>query len=348
MIVRYFLFGLLLLLLNVSADPISLAVGAVASAGLGGMWIWKNTVKCKFYECCQEPDVFLKSYKLEQDIEKYLFGQHLVKDIVVNSIRAHWKNPNPTKPLVLSFHGSTGSGKNYVSEIIANNTYKYGLKSQYVKHIVATKDFPDKTRMDDYQTKLSEIIENALAKCARTLFIFDETDKLPVQLLQIIKPYLDYHASDELDSRRSIFIFLSNKGGSRIAALTLEQYESEKPREELKLEQFEKDLMDYSFNEEGGLQMSELIKRQLIDHFVPFLPLQQEHVKKCIEAYLIKRNRQDLIHNVEVITKILNGLQYYPPTSKAFSSSGCKRVDAKTDLEIERNYEIRRSTKEDL
>lgn len=74
--------------------------------------------------CCFSCSVFTKFADLDSDISKKLFGQHLVKDVVVNAIKSHWYNDNPSKPLVLSFHGYTGSGKNFVAEMIANNTFK--------------------------------------------------------------------------------------------------------------------------------------------------------------------------------------------------------------------------------
>uniref|UniRef100_A0A8R1I567 Torsin n=1 Tax=Caenorhabditis japonica TaxID=281687 RepID=A0A8R1I567_CAEJA len=326
---------LILLFWSSNGEIISLLTGTAIAISGGAFWAFKKHLKCRLYECCEEPDIKFDHHRLDSDIANMLYGQHLVKDVVVNSIKSHWFNDNPRKPLVLSFHGYTGSGKNFVAEIIANNTFRLGLRSSFVQHIVATVDYPDKTKIHDYQIELRQRILSTAQKCGRAMFIFDETDKLPEQLLGSIKPFLDYYTTvSNVDFRRNIFIFLSNKGGGKIAEITLNQYENEYPREELKLESFERDLMSFSFNEKGGLQMSELISNHLIDHFIPFLPLQREHVRKCVEAYLRKRGRNDLVSNVELVERVLNSLQYFPPDSKAFSSSGCKRVDAKADLEL--------------
>ena len=37
-----------------------------------------------------------------------------------------------------------------------------------------------------------------------------------------------------------------------------------------------------AFNEVGGLQHSNVIEKSLVDHFVPFLPMEKRHVKQCI------------------------------------------------------------------
>jgi hypothetical protein len=39
----------------------------------------------------------------------------------------------------------------------------------------------------------------------------------------------------------------------------------------------------------GGFHMSETIGSNLIDHYVPFLPLEKSHVVQCIEAEYHRR-----------------------------------------------------------
>lgn len=37
---------------------------------------------------------------------------------------------------------------------------------------------------------------------------------------------------------------------------------------------------------EGGLKMSRLIDRHMIDYFIPFLPLERRHIIMCFKDYL--------------------------------------------------------------
>ncbi|VDM70444.1 unnamed protein product [Strongylus vulgaris] len=125
--------------------------------GGGALWKFQHQIKCKLFECCDKPyvnprfdselvlfyyfqlpsnkDVHIQLLlcsklhvgnflELHQDLYKLVYGQHLVLDTVENAIRAHWTNEKPKKPLAMSFHGFTGSGKNYVAEIVANSTFK--------------------------------------------------------------------------------------------------------------------------------------------------------------------------------------------------------------------------------
>ncbi|PIO67607.1 hypothetical protein TELCIR_10633 [Teladorsagia circumcincta] len=121
--------------------------------------------------------------ELRRDLRELVHGQHLVIDTVENAIRAHWTNDNPKKPLAMSFHGFTGSGKNYVAEIIANNTFKKGMRSNFVHQIVASSEFYDKDKISEYKVQLRARILDAVKKCGRAMIIFDEADKLPEQLL---------------------------------------------------------------------------------------------------------------------------------------------------------------------
>jgi hypothetical protein len=46
------------------------------------------------------------------------------------------------KPLVMSFHGWTGSGKNFVSKFVAESLFHQGLASKFVHLFISTLHFP--------------------------------------------------------------------------------------------------------------------------------------------------------------------------------------------------------------
>ncbi|CAI4232533.1 unnamed protein product [Auanema sp. JU1783] len=325
-------------ILAVSAEVFSLLTSGVVIGGVGIFFAVKEKAKCLVYECCE--DVYLKHNfgRMLKQLREEVFGQHLVEVDIWNSIVAHWKNSDPEKPLVLAFHGPTGCGKNHVSRIIADNLYTKGAASSFVHTFIATVHFPDKNKVSQYQKTLREKILEAGKKCGRSIFILDEVDKMPERLLETVKPFLDYYDKiDGIDFRKSIFIFLSNRGGDEIANMALSQYMNGKPREGLVLHDFERTLMHKAFVEEGGLKHTNIIKNQLIDHYVPFLPLERRHVVLCVHQFLRTRFKdvaEKLISSSNFMNEVLNSLQYFPQDSKVFSSSGCKRVAAKTQLEV--------------
>jgi len=84
-------------------------------------------------------------------MRKELYGQHLVANVVGKLVEGHINNDQPPKALVLSFHGGSGVGKNYVSTMIANRLYKRGMKSEFVKLYVATVDFQSNQDANTYK-----------------------------------------------------------------------------------------------------------------------------------------------------------------------------------------------------
>ena len=89
--------------------------------------------------------------QLADQLESHLVGQHLARELVVRAVRGHHNNNNPSKPLVLSFHGWTGSGKNFVSQFVAESLYRRGLASRFVHLLIATLHFPDPAMTEQYK-----------------------------------------------------------------------------------------------------------------------------------------------------------------------------------------------------
>ena len=209
----YFLIFAILSLICTALEPFSTSalVGSVVFAG-GVYKFWDESVKCQFAECCSSPHWVIHNVTRFQDyFDTFVFGQHLVRDIVSKSLKIHLKKTQPKKALVLSFHGWTGTGKNFVASFIAQSLFRNGLKSDFAKVFISTIDFPNPQKVDIYKIELQNTIMNTVKKCSQALFVFDEIDKMPVGLMDAVKPFIDYHDQvQDVDFRRSIFLFLSN------------------------------------------------------------------------------------------------------------------------------------------
>ena len=108
---------------------------------------------CQRLECCNQDWRPGNFSRLEADLKSHLVGQHLAQDLVVRAVRGHQNNDKPSKPLVLSFHGWTGSGKNFVSQFVAESLYRRGLTSSYVHLLIATLHFPDPAQSEQYKVR---------------------------------------------------------------------------------------------------------------------------------------------------------------------------------------------------
>ena len=287
---------------------------------------------CFFKECCTENWTSPNLTGLETALRSRVFGQHLVAETVLKSVVGHLNNKSPTKALALSFNGWTGSGKNFVSKIIAEHIFKMGMDSSFVHMRIATHHFPHKSKVDVYKDQLRTLVANSVSKCSRSLFIFDEMDKMPPGLIDVLKPYLDHYPDvEKIDYRKSIFIFLSNTGGHLINDVTLNHWKEGKKREHITIKQMDEVINFGEFNNKGGFWHSSLIEKNLMDYFIPFLPLERSHIKMCIQADLKQKG-----HPVAefILDRIADELLYFPDDLKVFSKFGCKKISSKVDVVI--------------
>uniref|UniRef100_A0A2K5XK55 Torsin family 2 member A n=1 Tax=Mandrillus leucophaeus TaxID=9568 RepID=A0A2K5XK55_MANLE len=139
-----------------------------------------------FCECDFRPDL----PGLECDLAQHLAGQHLAKALVVKALKAFVRDPAPTKPLVLSLHGWTGTGKSYVSSLLAHYLFQGGLRSPRVHHFSPVIHFPHPSHIERYKKDLKSWVQGNLTACGRSLFLFDEMDKMPPGLMEVLRPFL--------------------------------------------------------------------------------------------------------------------------------------------------------------
>ncbi|KAL0965235.1 hypothetical protein UPYG_G00278550 [Umbra pygmaea] len=241
------------------------------------------------------------------------------------------KNKKNKKPLVLSLHGGTGTGKNFVSQLIAENIYKKGMDSSFIHQFVATVHFPHKSKINTYKSQLQHWIKGNVTNCPRSMFIFDEMDKMHPGLIDSIKPYLDYYEKlDGVSYRQAIFIFLSNAGGEEIMQEALEFWRSGRDREEIQLKHLENALSLSVFNNKNnGFWHSSLIDKHLVDFFIPFLPLEYKHVIQCCMNEMVATGMEP---NKTLAEQVARNMIYFPKIERIFSVKGCKSISLQIDF----------------
>ncbi|XP_070602773.1 torsin-3A [Erythrolamprus reginae] len=282
-----------------------------------------STWYCGFGRCCPTGDcrVVNNITGLELVLSKRLHGQHLAKKIVLKAVRGFLEKPQPEKALTLSFHGWSGTGKNFVALLMAEHLYRDDLKSDCVKIFISGLHFPHLDYMDLYKVELTKQIIETVELCEQSLFIFDEAEKLHSDLLNALKPYVSHNGStDKVDYRRSIFLFLSNTGGNIINKVALDFWQAGQAREEITMEYLERILQRDLLDAPDANNF--LLQENLIDFLVPFLPLEYHHVKLCArDAFLA----QDLQFTEEMLDEVARTI-FAPKGKKLFSAQGCKSV----------------------
>uniref|UniRef100_H2Y5F7 Torsin-1A C-terminal domain-containing protein n=1 Tax=Ciona savignyi TaxID=51511 RepID=H2Y5F7_CIOSA len=335
---RCVLFVCLVVKCTAFLDPISTGFFVTTAASSTFFMLAEITgltsLRCKinFMECCNKHHIKPNFTGLEYDLKNKLYGQDLVFTTVLRSVKSHIENPNPSKALVMSFHGWTGSGKNYVTQMIVNNLYVKKLRSSFVHVFNAEVDFKHQSQLQHYKDQLQIWLHGNVTKCGKSIFIFDEMDHMPEGLVDAVKPYLGNNPSIHgVDYRKCIFIFLSNTGGKEINKKCLETWRSGYSRSTIKLSDMQELLERVAFNDKSGFRLSGIVEKNLIDHFVPFFPLEREHVEKCIKDEIKKLNLKRQILSSEV-NEIMDELQWIPTDLRLYSKSGCKRIAQKVGL----------------
>lgn len=175
------------------------------------------------------------------------------------------------------------------------------------------------------QTQLKYELESAIKSCEKSLFVFDGVDQMHPGLLNVLMPFIDCPNCGKVRKNKSVFIFLTNAGSLAIEKELIKKKKEGMSREATTLQDFEKIVVRETFNRTGGLFESLMIKADAIDFYVPFLPLEREHVENCIiEAFEEQGGR--IAITKEMVDQVFQELLFGPEPEKLFSISGCKRV----------------------
>nr|AVM86439.1 18S rRNA biogenesis protein [Corythucha ciliata] len=162
---------------------------------------------------------------------------------------------------------------------------------------------------------------------------------MPDGILDVIRGFIDYESDlSRVSYKDSIFIFLSNMARGPINQETLNMWKKGTKREDFSLFPFQKLISEATYDEEGGLKTSSLIASSLIDVYVPFLPLEKEHVEMCIRSE-IRRLFGGCVRNSEekIIKDLSEKIDYEPDDLNLYAVHGCKNLDTKVIM-LERMY----------
>ncbi|KAI6646319.1 Torsin-1B [Oopsacas minuta] len=280
---------------------------------------------CKFNECCEEPWIINNITNLTLSLKLNVFGQHLVQNSLPKLIKGHLNNPKPLKPLVLSFHGWTGTGKTWVSKLITESLYTEGLNSKFVKFIPVPHFFRDTLRTRELAENLHHKMMRSLETCPHTLFIFEDIQYMNPRILDELVMYLNYpQPLAGIDFTKAIYIFLSNSGATKINDYAAEQFMGGRRRESISLGEMHQIISDKIYSEDGAFKNTDFVKRQVIDASIPFLPLEKGHIKDCIKRAILGRGE---FPYESIIKKVLKDVRFVPEGIERFAEVGCKRID---------------------
>ncbi|XP_056305565.1 torsin-1A-like [Danio aesculapii] len=124
-------------------------------------------------------------------------------------------------------------------------------------------------------------------------------------------------------------MWMDNAGGNVIVNLAMDFWREGKNREQLRMNSSELDtkISRGIFNENNsGFWHSSLIDHHLIDHFIPFLPLELKHVLQCV---LAEMEHLEIPKNDDLADKVARDMPFFPVEERIFAVKGCKSVRQK-------------------
>lgn len=258
---------------------------------------------------------------LRWDLGRRLHGQHVAEGLILTYLERFLQHGEPLKPLALSFHGWTGTGKNLAARIIAENLYLDSQRSRCIRVFIPQLHFPHLSHVEAYKVQLENQIREVSSRCPQPLFVFDEADKIPKGLLSSIRLFL---SSGKQSQSHSIFLFLSSMGSNAINELALSFWSAGRQRKEITADDLERPLRAAIKENQGDIPLTQqLMEEGLIDGLVPFLPLERAHVKLCAQDSFVARG---LPYTEKELELVAQELLFVPEEHKLFSAQGCKLV----------------------
>ncbi|XP_061752420.1 prosalusin isoform X3 [Nerophis ophidion] len=285
-----------------------------------------NYLYCSFSDNCDcdfRPNV---KAELEWDLYKNVYGQHLAQDIISEEVVRFLQNKSPEKPLVLSFHGSSGTGKTLVSSMLGSHLYGSAMSSPYVHRFIPALHFPSAGQVDQYRVQLKNWVQGNLTACARSVFIFDEMERMPRGLVDVLEPFLGpSHVVFGTNYRKAF-----TAGEDVVNRVALEHRRAGRDREEITSSDLQDAIAQAVYdNNSSGLFQSSIIRQKLITSFVPFLPLSRCHVERCVRSQLCQLGA---CQRSDVVQAVGGDMTYTPAPGHFFSATGCKSITAKINL----------------
>jgi len=217
--------------------------------------------------------------KFDRRLHESVFGQHLATRSIISNFEEHL-NLRSAQPLAISLLGSTGTGKTFMSGLMAQS-WGVPLKLDFLGAM-----YDDENLVQEYRREIEAKIKENVRQCPQALFVFSDFHKMTPGVIDVVVPFLDYgaHNVNGVDYSKAVYIFHSNYCHKEINLMTRQDMKG-KRREDVTGDGW--DQMLRSCLERTPFGKTGLFEKALLTH-IPFLPFTRSEVKQCVEAELAK------------------------------------------------------------
>ncbi|KAG7264152.1 hypothetical protein CRUP_001663 [Coryphaenoides rupestris] len=158
------------------------------------------------------------------------------------------------------------------------------------------------------QEDLKAWVTGNLTACARSIFIFDEMERIAGGVAGV-------RLGEDVINKVALRVPAGRAGTERRSSLLT----------------LSPDIAHAVSNTDsgGGFSGSNIINDGLVTRFVPFLPLCRHHVQRCVRDQLCQ---QGMCGRTDVVDAVVGDMHYTPAQGQYFSTTGCKSVPAKINF----------------
>ncbi|KAL8560736.1 hypothetical protein ACOMHN_046419 [Nucella lapillus] len=267
---------------------------------------------------------------LRQEITSKLYGQHIAAGMVLENMerylatllektRTEDEETCVIPPLVLSFHGCSGVGKTFLSNLIP-----HAFPAKNAVNLVIPYHLPPHLE-NLYESEARDSILSSIRDYSINFFLLDDMEKAKPGILQGIHSAITKLGKDNPCRSPVVIIFVSNTFEEGIDKRVFQAMMDGKDREDLSVSHFSS-LFEAGGDDDSWYQ----VLRSDITATVPFLPLEKQHIIQCIYQDLVAKRLPTYSSLVDRALKELGFDRL--PTGQEFSPSGCKRVSDKVTL----------------
>jgi ATP-dependent Clp protease ATP-binding subunit ClpA len=230
-----------------------------------------------------------------------IVGQPLATRAMADAVCDHLADEAPTKPLVLSAHGPPGVGKSASHAALAAALYRAdpggstgppcpGRGCPGYRVVFGLDYTPDEKPAALAAVKAS--ILDHVASHPQSLLVIEEYDKLDCGARALLRSLLGAGAGDAARAAlaRSVVVLESNAGYAQLHAMVEEAGDRERVEPEAAARVL-KDLVFGAWTDTPCGETPADASRSLaaVDHFLPFLPLEREHLAELVRRRLAVR-----------------------------------------------------------
>lgn len=242
-------------------------------------------------------------------------GQDLAVKQFSDAVCDHLANKEPLKPLVISVHGPVGVGKSLLHLLAARTLYAArphpdmrcpGADCPGYK-VLYGMDYTAEDRAAQHAALRSSLFDH-VSSAPESLIVIEEYDKLDCQMRGFFRHLLEHGRVGNVSIAKSIVILESNTG-----YMTLHSMLSKAgSREAISPEHAQRELKDLVFSRwqgQGCEDRADTLKTVgIIDFFLPFFPLEKQHIAQLFEARIAEKAKEvdarklgPLLHNPSVV-----------------------------------------------